>query len=97
VPGIKGSGPDGALTASEFGNYMAGFSGGLIGGDGYVLVRAGGHGIAGLGQLYASICGSTPEETITDAPSIPFINAGARASREYPQLPIRVPLPLPKR
>jgi RHS repeat-associated protein len=97
VPGVKGSGPDGALTASEFGNYMAGFSGGLIGGDGYVLVRAGGHGIAGMGQAYAAITGSTPEETISDAPSIPFINAGARASREYPQLPIRVPLPLPKR
>jgi len=83
VPGVQGSGPNGTLTASEFGNYMAGFSGGLIGVDGYIAVRMGGHAIAGIGQGVDWIQNVTPPETITDAPSRVFIDAGSAAASGY--------------
>jgi RHS repeat-associated protein len=83
VPGF-----DRPLTSSEFGNYLAGFTAGIIGDDAYVIVRLAGMAdatVEGSALYYAY--GQKPEESWRDEKSAPFIKAGQNAGANYPRSP----------
>jgi RHS repeat-associated protein len=86
VPGF-----DRPLTSAEFGNYLAGFSAGIMGLEMYVPIRGAGMADATFEGIYMYRQGLEPQESPLDEKSSPFINAGFGAGYTYPiPLPLRV-------
>jgi RHS repeat-associated protein len=79
VPGF-----DRPLNSDEFGNYLAGYSGGYLGFGAYWGARAGGIAYATGNRIYLFIIGAAPSgESLTDKESVPALKAGRAAAEAY--------------